>query len=151
MTWNKDRKQTKYGHKRQEQMTHITEPWQLVSAKKSQHISPILASLRWLPVGFRIKYKVLLYVFKAVHGMALAYVSELITFRQSSRSLRSTNKLFLTVPRTHLKLKGDQAFAAAGPRLWNSLPSEITEITSINVFKAGVKKYFLSLAFKELG
>ncbi len=34
----------------------------LVSAKKSQHISPILASLRWLPVGFRIKYKVLLYV-----------------------------------------------------------------------------------------
>ncbi len=27
MTWNKDRKQTKYGHKRQEQMTHITEPW----------------------------------------------------------------------------------------------------------------------------
>ncbi len=27
MTWNKDRKQTKYGHKRQEQMTHTTEPW----------------------------------------------------------------------------------------------------------------------------
>ncbi len=33
MTWNKDRKQTKYGHKRQEQMTHITEPW---------HNSPLL-------------------------------------------------------------------------------------------------------------
>ncbi len=27
MTWNKDRKQTKYGHKRQEQITHTTEPW----------------------------------------------------------------------------------------------------------------------------
>ncbi len=27
MTWNKDRKQTKYGHKRREQMTHTTEPW----------------------------------------------------------------------------------------------------------------------------
>ncbi len=69
-----------------------------VSAKKSQHISPILASLRQLPVGFRIKYKVILYVFKAVNGMAPAYVSELITFHQSCRSLRSTNKLFLTVP-----------------------------------------------------
>ncbi len=68
-----------------------------MSAKKSQHISSILASFRWLPVGFRIKYKVL-YVFKAVHGMAPAYVSELITFRQSF--LRSSNKLFLTVPRT---------------------------------------------------
>ncbi len=27
MTWNKDRKQTKYGHKRQEHMRHTTEPW----------------------------------------------------------------------------------------------------------------------------
>ncbi len=25
---NKDRKQTEYGHKRQEHMTHTTEPWQ---------------------------------------------------------------------------------------------------------------------------
>ncbi len=68
-----------------------------MSAKKSQHISSILASFRWLPVGFRIKYKAL-YVLQVLHGMALAYVSELITFRQSF--LRSSNKLFLTVPRT---------------------------------------------------
>ncbi len=27
MTWNKDRKQTIYGHKRREHMTHTTEPW----------------------------------------------------------------------------------------------------------------------------
>ncbi len=27
MTWNKDRKQTKYGHKRREHMTHMTEDW----------------------------------------------------------------------------------------------------------------------------
>ncbi len=27
MTWNKDRKQTKYGQKRREHMTHTTEPW----------------------------------------------------------------------------------------------------------------------------
>ncbi len=29
MTWNKDRKQTKYGHKRREHMTHTTEDWQI--------------------------------------------------------------------------------------------------------------------------
>ncbi len=32
----------------------------LVNAKKSQYIAPILASLRWLPVDFRIKYMALL-------------------------------------------------------------------------------------------
>ncbi len=35
--------------------------------------------------------------------------------------MRSNNKLLLTVPRTHLKLKGDQALAVAGPKLWNRL------------------------------
>ncbi len=30
MTLNKDRKQTKYGHKLQEHMTHTTEDWQCV-------------------------------------------------------------------------------------------------------------------------
>ncbi len=30
MTWNKDRKQTKYGHKRREHMTHTTEDWHYI-------------------------------------------------------------------------------------------------------------------------
>ncbi len=37
MTWNKDRKQTKYGHKRREQMTHTTEPWHWCTSRR---ISP---------------------------------------------------------------------------------------------------------------
>ncbi len=123
----------------------------LVGAKKSHHISPILASLKWLPVNFRIKYKTLLYVFKAVHGMAPAYVSELIAVHQAPRSLRSNNKLLLIVPRTHLKLKGDRAFAVAGPKLWNSLPQILREVSTLNVFKVEVKNYLLSLAFESVG
>jgi len=74
-----------------------------------------------------------------VHAIALDCVSELITFHQSSRSLRSTNNMLLTIPQTHLKLKGDQDFALAGPRLWKSLLHEIRNATFINTFKAGVK------------
>ncbi len=33
MTWNKDRKQTKYGHMRREHMTHTTEPWHILVPK----------------------------------------------------------------------------------------------------------------------
>ncbi len=123
----------------------------LVGAKKSHHISPILASLKLLPVNYRIKYKTLLYVFKAVHGMALAYVSELIAARQAPRSLRSNNKLLLTVRRTHLKSKWNQAFAVAGLKLWNSLPQVLREVSSLNAFKGEVKNYFLSLAFERVG
>ncbi len=38
MTLNKDRKQTKYGHKRREHMTHTTEDW---------HNSPLLKGSSW--------------------------------------------------------------------------------------------------------
>lgn len=101
----------------------------LVGAKKSHHISPILASLKWLPVNCRIKYKTLLYFFKALHGLAPAYVSELIAVRQAPRSLRSNNKLLLTVPRTHLK--GIRPLLLRG----QSLPQELREVSSLNAFK----------------
>ncbi len=84
--------------------------------------------------------------------MAPAYVSELIVVRQAPRSLRSNNKLLLTVPRTHLKLKGDRAFAVAGPKLWNSLPPQILrEVSTLNVFIVEVKNYLFSLAFESVG
>ncbi len=55
------------------------------------------------------------------------------------------------VPRTHLKLKGDRAFAVAGPKLWNSLPQVLREVSTLNVFKVEVKNYLLSLAFESVG
>ncbi len=79
--------------------------------------------------------------------MAPAYVSELIAVRQAPRSLRSNNKLLLTVPRTHLKFKA----AVAGPKLWNSLPQVLREVSTLNVFKVEVKNYLLSLAFESVG
>ncbi len=33
---------------------------------RRDHITPVLISLHWLPVKFRIEYKILLYVFKAL-------------------------------------------------------------------------------------
>ncbi len=42
----------------------------LTGAKKHDHITPILASLHWLPVSFRIQFKILLIVFKALNGQA---------------------------------------------------------------------------------
>ncbi len=41
--------------------------------KKREHITPILVHLHWLPVKFRIEYKVLTFVFKALHGSSLYF------------------------------------------------------------------------------
>ncbi len=70
----------------------------LTITKKREHIT-------WLPVKYRIQYKVLLYVFKAVHDMALEYIKDLIHMN-SCRPQRSFNCLLLSVPKTHLKTFG---------------------------------------------
>ena len=43
------------------------------------HITPTLFSLHWLPVRYRIDFKICLLTFKAIHGFAPSYLCELIT------------------------------------------------------------------------
>ena len=40
-----------------------------------EHITPVLKELHWLPVDRRIEYKILLYAYKALNGLAREYLS----------------------------------------------------------------------------
>ncbi len=42
----------------------------LTRSRKYDHITPILHSLYWLPIKFRISNKILLLTFKALSGLA---------------------------------------------------------------------------------
>ena len=46
-------------------------------APKSCHITPVLRELHWLPVCYRIEYKIILLTFKVLHGMAPDYLRHL--------------------------------------------------------------------------
>jgi len=48
----------------------------------------------------------------------------------SGRRLRSAHVPTFVVPRTRTKL-GDCSFAAAGPRLWNSLPGPVADAATV--------------------
>ena len=43
--------------------------------RKYEHITPVLIKLHWLPIKFRIQFKVLLLVYKALNGLAPKYLS----------------------------------------------------------------------------
>ena len=58
-------------------------------SKKSCHITPVLKDLHWLPVRYRIVYKIVLIVYKAVNGLFPLYISNLLSFYTPSRNLRS--------------------------------------------------------------
>lgn len=113
------------------------------------HITPVLASLHWLPVHFRIHYKIILFVFKSLNGLAPLYLSELLHVHSPTRSLRSADQLLLNVPRVKRKLRGDKAFSVAGPRLWNSLPLQIRQASSLSIFKSLLKTHLFRLAFNS--
>ncbi len=51
----------------------------LTGVRKREHITPVLISLLWLPVRFRIDFKVLLLVFKCLNGLAPEYLSDLLS------------------------------------------------------------------------
>ncbi len=119
----------------------------LTGAKKYDHVTPILASLHWLPVHFRVQFKILLFVFKALKNQAPSYLKDLLIPLSSTRHLRSTDRALLSVPRSRLKTKGDRAFSVNAPRLWNQLPLDCRLAPSITIFKSRLKTYLFSLAF----
>ena len=50
----------------------------LAGAKRFDHKTPILKRFHWLPIQYRIQYKIILLVFKALHGMAPEYIMGMI-------------------------------------------------------------------------
>ena len=119
----------------------------VTKSRKHEHITPILNSLHWLPVVNRIKFKILLLVFKIKHGFAPTYLSDLLQPMIPSRSLRSSKHAHLQYtpgPRTYTRY-GDRAFSVAAPKLWNSLPISIRNATSIECFKSNLKRFLFNL------
>ncbi len=117
----------------------------LTTSRVFDHISLILTSLHWLPVKQRIEFKILVLVFKALHGLAPAYLFDLLRCHNPSRTLRSSNLGVLSVRRSRLIHRGDRAFAIAGPKLWNSLPGSVRMVSSLSSFKFKLKAHLLSV------
>ena len=61
------------------------------------HISPYLKRLHWLPIQFRIIYKVLLLTHNSLHHNIPAYLSSLISIPTHTISLRSTTSYLLHI------------------------------------------------------
>ena len=112
-----------------------------------QSITAVLRHLHWLPVKWLINYKIVVLVFRALHGLAPAYVSTLITSYEPRRALRSAGSALLCVPRHNLECYGRRSFSCAGPVLWNSLPEGMRLAESLNSFKSHLKTHYFKLAY----
>ena len=114
------------------------------------YITPSLYRLHWLPINYRIKFKILLFVYKALNGIAPSYISDLLELKPASRyNLRSSiDTLLLKHPNfKSLSTLGDRSFKCAGPKLWNEQPKGIRNATTVQIFKRLLKTYLFKKAF----
>ncbi len=120
----------------------------LTRTRKSEHITPVLRSLHWLPVTFRIDFKVLLLVYKSLNGLGPKYIADMLTEYKPNRALRSVGSSQLEIPRVHTK-QGESAFSYFAARSWNQLPEEIKCAKTLATFKSRLKTHLFSCAFTE--
>ena len=85
---------------------------------KRDHVTPLLRDkLHWLRFGQRITFKLCLMVYKALHGLSPAYLSELVvpvSKNPHKRRLRSADTLQLVNPGSRRKF-GERGFSVAAP------------------------------------
>ena len=110
----------------------------LVTGKpRFDHITPVLYELHWLPVSYRIAYKLATITHKTLSTAQPAYLFTCLHRYQPSRTLRSATHNRLTLPdirnyRTDFSHRG---FSNSAPTIWNNLPADLTDtVISRDVF-----------------
>ena len=111
--------------------------------------------LHWLPVDKRIEYKLLLYTYKTLRGLAPGYLCKLVVPYEPRRVLRSAESNLVRVPPGKPGKYGSRSFVRASANLWNSLRGEMAawrkNSVPVKSFKRNLKTYLFCERFLKLG
>ena len=115
--------------------------------RRYDHITDSMKDLHWLKVHQRIHYKVACFMFNCIRKTAPKYLMELKLPVQHNRQLRSSvsDRCNSTYSKTAMAYKS--SFASAGPRIWNSLPSNIRKETNKRTFHKLLKTYLFGQSY----
>ena len=114
---------------------------------RSSHITPVLKSLHWLPVQYRINFKLCCITHCALSLKEPYYLNSLLINRLNSHSLRSSSFNPLTLLFFNKKSNGFRSFAHAAPFLWNHLLNTVRSAPTYLSFRKSLKTYFFNQAF----
>ena len=93
--------------------------------RRCKHITPILQQLHWLPVHQRVQFKFVVLMYRHCTTSCLHTWQKIANLCLTGhRRLHSSDTNTCLVQRTNTRF-GDHSFAVAGPRVWNSLPTQL--------------------------
>ena len=113
------------------------------------HITSALRELHWLPIRYRMIYKLCLTMHNAHVGRSLRYIIDTlspIADKPNRGRLRLSASSKYELLALRLKI-GERAFSYSEPAYWNSLPSELASIMDTQTFKSRLKTHIFRLAY----
>ena len=110
---------------------------------KHDHLDCDLKDLHWLDIRQRVLFKIALLVYKSLNGSAPQYLQDLFRYKHHG------HKPKLVVPETNTQY-GLRSLSAIGPRLYNNLPSSVTESDNIVMFKKSLKTFLFNMNVYDL-
>ena len=119
-----------------------------IRLKDRVSITPYLRECHFLPVKARVDFKLCMLVYKCLNNMGPTYLTSLLRYKSSLPSLRvfSDNSL-LQVPKLETLGYKNRKFSIAAPNLWNNLPRNVRESSSLTLFKSRLKTHFFEVCF----
>ncbi len=102
---------------------------------------PLFKQSGLLPVQKRYLLRTSITVYKAMHGLAPAYISAMFQ-QKNGRTTRSSTRGDLCIPSSNLCVTR-KALPYSGANIYNSLPCHIRQSSTLNSFKTHAYKYFM--------
>ena len=119
--------------------------------RKYDHVTPILRdTLHWLPVTYRVEFKIALLTYNALHNMAPEYLKEMCRPTASNPFLapnRSASRGDLMRCGWNSVSYGQRSFYYSSAAVWNSLPTYLRQQYSPLSFKKHLKTYLFKRAY----
>ena len=121
----------------------------ILDLRMSDHVTPALKQLHWLPVDRRVEFKLCTMMHSIHTGQCPTYSADMVravAANQTRSGLRSANTARYQEPRCRTEI-GKRAFSYAGPHAWNTLPSSLHNITDSKQFRKQLKTLYFTRAF----
>ena len=112
----------------------------ICNADRLAHTNAMFKDMSILKLSEFVKYKTAIVMFNIFHGTLPIQLQMRFTKYSSVYSTRQTKSFVMVQVRTNLKA---MCLSVHGVKLWNTLPDDIKNCTSVNIFKKCIKKHFL--------
>ena len=110
---------------------------------KRSSITQCLKDLHWLPIHQTIEFKILTPKYKCLNKQAPEYLHNLLvemtTQRSGLRSELTCKKLLISF--TKRKTFAQRPLSVAAPTLWNGLPLNVKQASTLTQFKSLLKTH----------